>query len=212
MQQDRCVTCPAALRSSRSRRATDGRLPCAQLPPSPARASGSDSSGLTPSAAPDNLAERLTAADQEKVTLGNLCAQAALKFIRACDVRGIPWIVENPQSSKLWCLPEFEQLASAAHTQVRVIDFCAYGMPWRKRTRLLLGNVDSCDLERLSFRKCSGVSGGCSFRPHKHFHLTGTGPGGVPWTSLAQPYPSLLCKDLAHILCASDIVGGLHLR
>ena len=68
---------------------------------------------------PDNL---LTQADREKVTMGNLCARATLKFIQACDTRRIPWIVENPHSSKLWTLPEFELLASASHTQVRIVE------------------------------------------------------------------------------------------
>ena len=158
---------------------------------------------------PDSL---LTSKDAARVEIGNACARATLRFLRACDRASIPWAVENPHSSKLWRLPEFEQFASASHTQVKIIDFCAYGTPWRKRTRIMFGNVDSCDLTRFDKCRCAGQHGCCSFQAGKHFQLTGVGPHHRPWTFIAQPYPPRLCRDIAHALSSALIIAGAHLR
>ena len=142
---------------------------------------------------------QLSPKDAVKVDIGNACARATLKFTRACNRHSIPWAVENPHSSKLWLLPEFERLACDPHTQVKVVDFCAYGTPWRKRTRLMFGNVDACDLARLDRCRCIGRY--CSFQSGRHFQLTGAGPNHKPWTLIAQPYPARLCRDLARARC-----------
>ena len=40
----------------------------------------------------------------------------------------------------------------------------------------------------------------CSFSGKQHFQLTGSNRQGIPWTSMAQPYPAGLCRDLAFAL------------
>ena len=152
----------------------------------------------------------LSEADRKKVSDGNACAQATLKIIAWCDRLQLPWIVANPISSKLWQLPEFQRLLHADHTEVAVIDFCAYGRRWRKRTQLLTGNVSSQDVARLQGRRCGGSRGVCSFSGHQHFRLTGLGPEGTPWNKIAQPYPPALCRDLAFLLSASTMFAGQH--
>ena len=137
----------------------------------------------------------------EKIRLGNACFKATLKIIRWLDEERIPWILENPHSSKAWYLPEIQALLTSDHTQVIVTDFCQYGKPWRKRTRLLAGNVDMDDFKRCE-RICVGVKGCCSRTQKPHVHLTGSSSKGIPMTRVAQPYPSRLCHDLAHALLA----------
>ena len=136
-----------------------------------------------------------------KVRIGNQCFRAALKIIRWLDEHKIPWILENPHSSKCWFLPPLVHLQNASHVQTSVCDFCQYGTNWRKRTRFLAGNLDECDLGRIQ-RRCQAQAGWCSRSGKKHFQLTGSNSKGVPWTRVAQPYPAQLCHHLAHALTA----------
>ena len=139
--------------------------------------------------------------EQNKIDVGNRCVFAALKIIKWLDAHGLPWILENPHSSKMWYLPPLIDLMNAGHTHVKVVDFCMYGTSWRKRTRLLCGNVDTVDLGRLC-RRCCGKDGFCSRTNRRHVQLTGSHRSGIPMTLLAQPYPHQLCHAIAHALTA----------
>ena len=142
----------------------------------------------------------LSVADQLRVQNGNKCFHAALKIIEWLDKLRILWILENPASSKCWFLPQLQQLEQSPHTIYMsvITDFCQYGTRWRKRTKLLCGNLDTQDLDRLD-KRCTG-SGLCSRSGHPHFQLTGSNHQGVPWTRVAQPYPRGLCQQLAFVL------------
>lgn len=138
--------------------------------------------------------------DQEKVRIGNQCLRSSLRIIRWLDRLGVPWILENPHSSKMWFIPELVELQHAAHTQVIVTDFCQFNTRWRKRTRLLCGNLQWDDIARCQ-RTCHG-HGICSRTNRPHFQLTGSNKQGIPWTRVAQPYPHQLCHALAFALTA----------
>ena len=150
----------------------------------------------------------LSPADQEKVRLGNACARSALQVIHALDARGLPWCLENPHSSKLWRIPEIQQLTASPHVHVVIVDFCQYKTAWKKPTRFLFGNLDSQDLARFNKRRCLGSDGLCSLTHVPHVKLTGSGPGGISLTLLAQPYPPGLCHDLAFVLAAPFLTTG----
>ena len=135
-----------------------------------------------------------------KIEMGNKCFKSTLKIIRALDRKGIPWVLENPHSSKCWRLPPLVKLLASCHVHCRVVDFCMYKTPWRKRTRLVFGNINMADTERFLHRFCSGQGGVCDTSRKKHFHLTGSARDGRPWTLIAQPYPSGLCHDIAYSL------------
>lgn len=139
--------------------------------------------------------------EQIKVDVGNACVKSTIKIIGWLDQLGLPWVLENPHSSKIWRIPQLRRLIDARHTQVIVTDFCMFNTPWRKRTRLLAGNIDELDLQRCH-RRCHGSSGICSRSGKPHFHLTGSNSKGVPWTRVAQPYPPQLCHALCHALIA----------
>ncbi len=143
----------------------------------------------------------LSEKENEAVRLGNRCMRAALRIIRWLDFWKIPWIFEQPHCSKAWFTPELIALQNADHTHVLVTDFCQFHTQWRKRTRLLAGNVDWNDFQRCG-RLCTGKHGVCSRSNRLHFQLTGSNPQGVPWTRIAQPYPHKLCRQLAHSLTA----------
>ena len=139
--------------------------------------------------------------EQAKVEVGNKCVTSALYVIRWLDEQKLPWILENPHSSKMWQLPPLVRLLSALHTEEIILDFCCVGTRWRKRTRFLCGNIDSLDLERLR-KQCDGT-GICSRTRLPHVQLTGFHRTGMPMTLIAQPYPHALCHALAHALTAS---------
>ena len=143
----------------------------------------------------DNLSPK----DAEKVRIGNLCFKAAFRIIRVLNKYNVPWILENPHSSKCWYLPEIQNLMNLPSVHVRVTDFCCHGTRWRKRTRFLIGNINEQDTMRLQ-QTCSGTRGFCGRTNQQHFQLTRSGPRGVPWTRIAQPYPKRLCHHLAHSL------------
>ena len=142
----------------------------------------------------------LSLVDQEKVRVGNNCFRAAIRIIRWLNEHSIPWILENPASSKCWYLPQLRKLENSPNCTVVISDFCQFGTLWRKRTKFLCGNLDTQDVARIG-RLCQG-RGTCDRTGRPHFQLTGSNHKGVPWTRIAQPYPAQLCKQLAFALTA----------
>ena len=51
-------------------------------------------------------------------------------------------------------------------------------------------------------RRCHASRGICSRTQQQHIILSGSAPGGIPLTRVAQPYPSALCSALATTLLA----------
>ena len=137
--------------------------------------------------------------DAERLEVGNSTARSAIVIAKAFHKKGLPWIIENPHSSKIWWLPPMLELASLSGVEAVVTDFCMFARPWRKRTLLLCGNIKEEDRARLC-RRCSGTRGFCSRTGQRHLQLTGSAPCGTPWTRIAQPYPPALCKQLAFVL------------
>ena len=142
--------------------------------------------------------DQLLDTDRTKIQQGNQCFKAAIRIISWLDTHHIPWILENPATSKCWYLPPLQKLESSPHVVAVFTDFCQYGCRWRKRTKLLCGNLDTQDLHRLQ-RLCTGQEL-CSQTHKPHFRLTGSNHQGIPWTHIAQPYPTGLCRDLAFAL------------
>ena len=144
--------------------------------------------------------EFLTTAETEKIQLGNACFKSCFALIRTLDRFGIPWILENPASSKCWHLPFLQSICRQQHVHNIYSDFCQFGTIWKKHTRFVCGNIEFDDLHRVNLQ-CQGQSV-CSVTRKPHFHLTGKGPHGRHWTEIAQPYPRRLCDGLAYALTA----------
>ena len=133
----------------------------------------------------------------------NKCFRAVRDLLKEFDAHRLPWILENPHSSKCWHLRFLKRLARQKHVQTVVVDFCQFGTSGRKRTRLLCGNIDNEDLHRLRNKICSSNTGICSATGKPHWHLSGPNPQGIPWTLIAQPYPHKLCSAFAYALTAN---------
>ena len=122
--------------------------------------------------------------------------------MKVLDEHQIPYILENPDTSKAWYLPQMRDLLSQPWTKYVRADFCCFGTPWRKRTGFLCGHISEEDLSRLS-KACSSVQGFCDRTGKKHIQLTGS-RHGVPLTKRAEPYPKRLCAALAFALTAQQ--------
>ena len=104
---------------------------------------------------------------------------------------------ENPHSSFLWQMKSRQRLAKRKNVDFHVLDMCAYGSRWRKRTRLLLTGVRG---EAFNDKLCSG-RGVCSYTGRPHEVLTGRRPGEHGWATLkAQAYPARFCSAVAAVL------------
>ena len=145
-------------------------------------------------------AEELTELELEKVKLGNACFKSCFSIIRWLNQYQIPWILENPATSKCWYLPFLQSISRQLHTHVVTTDFCQYETPWRKRARFVCGNILLDDLHRVTHLCSYGKV--CSATGKPHWQLTGKGPHGRNWTEIAQTYPTKLCEGLAYALTA----------
>ena len=71
------------------------------------------------------------------------------------------------------------------------LDFCMFGTPWRKRTRLLYCWVELLPL----ILRCSSHRGICDIINSNDQNSEGKKKGTtVYWTSLAEPYPRQFCN------------------
>ncbi len=146
------------------------------------------------------LREQLTEKEWQSILLGNRCFRACLRIMRILDQYRIPYILENPASSKAWFLPPVQSHIRQSHVQFITCDFCQFGARWKKPRSFICGHVDPLDLVRLG-RRCSG-RGCCSRTGRPHVQLTGSHHTGIPMTKFAEPYPTSLCTTLSHILTA----------
>ena len=135
------------------------------------------------------------------VKRANTCVANLMRILRAAHACSVPWVVENPHSSFLWQAPSFVKMAAQDRVDTAVVDQCAFGARWRKRTRFLIGNVPSDEIASLQ-QLCRGQHGICGFSRKKHLVLQGKAPGNVNWTRIAQEFPPGLARRLARTLLA----------
>ena len=119
-----------------------------------------------------------------------------------CSV-GTPWSVENPHSSLLWETRAFRKLARIAGINVIVLDFCRYGTPYRKRTRLLTWHPMP---ERRDYLQPLAARCNCTV---KHVTLSGWGERGqcIPTGKGSSAYPASLCAHWAQTMRVTFAAG-----
>ena len=83
---------------------------------------------------PEGL-ENVSAAMKEKIKVGNAMASWLAGFVDAAlALHMVVWI-ENPAGSFLWLLSSWKKVIAKHNLQCFYTDYCAWGAPWRKRTR-----------------------------------------------------------------------------
>ena len=128
--------------------------------------------------------------------LSNKLAQAAGHVLRLAVAARIPCGEEKPATSFLWLRPDRMHMQQSSSCSSYRIDYCAFGTPWRARTRL---NVMHCMHDpKLAQKQCHG-RGICSFTGRPHEVLSGASRGSF-LTKQKKPYPPRLCRALAKLL------------
>ena len=112
------------------------------------------------------------------------------------------FIIENPQTSRIWYLKCMQQLLSDPSVTWGDFHFCAYGLkdPESGLRSLKPTSLMHClppEVMRPIFRRCKNFS---SSVKHEHQPLEGNAGTFGSRTKLAQVYPYQFCQDLAHIL------------
>lgn len=121
-----------------------------------------------------------------KIAEGNGMSDFNAEVHSACDEHGVWFWTENPDASFLWRQRKYELFRGAGSEHVFRLDYCRFGTPWRKRTRVAT-NVPKLMGLRMMCR-CKGP----------HVPLRGQHPTRrIPWTLVAQPYPRGFCKVVA---------------
>ena len=114
--------------------------------------------------------------------------------------RNIPFVLENPLTSRMWLMPSLSRFISKSGARFSQVDYCQYGTDWRKPTGLL--HWHSRNLEQI-LKVCQPHRGVCSCSNRQHVRLVGRDATGTFWTLRAQPYPITFCKDIArHVIAA----------
>ena len=148
----------------------------------------------------------LSAADQIRVDFGNCTMRTSVKIIEKCIHLRIPTFLENPATSMLFDAPPIQRLRCKA--QECVSDYCQYGKPWRKRTKVLAWCIDTSEAPCM---KCQGRGGVCSRTNRSHTVLTGLHPQlHIPWTKYAEPYPEPWCRKWFQVVKNGTINASLH--
>ena len=132
--------------------------------------------------------------DQSKVDVSNKLVYNSMRIIREAMRLQIPWVIENPKTSRLWLVHQVQRLLRAG-AEFCEVHFCQFGEPWRKATYLLFWGLPSfMNLSKI----CQGVPRGfCSRTGKRHIQLSGVDDKGRWLTRLAQPYPWRLCHCIA---------------
>ena len=138
---------------------------------------------------------------QARVECGNRTMRHTAAAVRMAIRHGVPAMLENPNTSRLFKAPDISRLSRSASFCRRVLDQCQYNTPWRKRTTLWGWNTGH-EPAGLDVR-CQGRQSRCSRTARLHVILKGNGPHGKLWTSIAQAYPKPLADKIADLLVTS---------
>ena len=147
--------------------------------------------------------------DAKRITLANCISDRAHTLLRAAAERGLVGAEENPAYSLLWDLSSRLVQASSDRHRDFFIDHCAFGTPFRARTRIRAFNVGALRTsEALVKARCTG-HGICSFTGRRHQWLSGAAAsGGVFNTKQKASYPMGLAKTIGAMLAdAAEVLA-----
>ena len=140
--------------------------------------------------------KNLRACDQAAVELGNLLLSFTVNLNMVSILFRIPFTLENPALSRAWICPPMPTLLRRRCISQHVVEYCRFGMPWRKSTRFVAYLV--C-LDALDKRRCAGRV--CVRTDLPHLQLCGTNELGVFRTKVAELHPHNLCRLIARAFC-----------
>jgi len=86
--------------------------------------------------------------DRRKLEQGNQLFLFTMKVLELCEQYKVPYVLENPLTSFAWSMPPLVQFQQHHQSQFCDLDFCMFGEPWKKPTRLMLVPNGHIFLER----------------------------------------------------------------
>ena len=139
--------------------------------------------------------------DAKKVAIGNILMRFSIRVMLMALRMLLPFTLENPARSRLWICPPVRALLRRKYVAAQQVEYCSFGMPWKKSTLFVAVHVN---LEPLSPHRCIGAKRGlCKYTGHAHVPLMGQLPDGRWMTHVAEPYPRKLCTVVAG--CFRDV-------
>ena len=124
----------------------------------------------------------------------NAIARVCVALARAAEDNGTPWIWENPSASLMWRYRPVRDLVASTDAPrfTGVFDWCQYGRPWKKRTRL----EGSAPFLPALARRCTG--------DHEHTPLVGSARDPEdnarrPMTAIAARYSDEFCREVLRL-------------
>lgn len=137
-----------------------------------------------------------SASTRHKEEVGIELALFSSEVIRRCIAHGVPYVLENPRSSKLFM---FEPLVtSICQGPNRAVDFemCQFGEPYQKRTRV----VTSVDWLDALARRCNHKTHDTWLKGQVKVLSKAGKPIYVNRTALAGAYPHEFCRVYAQLI------------
>eukprot|EP00435_Cladocopium_sp_Y103_P070321 s689_g35.t1 len=107
--------------------------------------------------------------DRSKLITGNLLFFFTFRVIWACLQARVPFVLENPESSRCWQTPLASYVLKSGLVQSTTLHFCQFGERWKKPTRLMSAFLD---LNAVACT-CKGSFLRCSYSGRAHIALKG---------------------------------------
>ena len=115
-------------------------------------------------------------------------------FIRDLQKLEIPWILFHPLSSHVWSTSPVCLLEEQHRSHSIIFDQCAFGTPWKRRTKLIAVNCNYESILSLAEYSCEGHDVCPSVGPHIQLH--GSDLSGRQFTARCKVLPHRLCSKL----------------
>ena len=124
----------------------------------------------------------------KKIEEGNSHADFMAEVVEGALAMEIPAWTENPSGSYLWHTPRWSRLSKDYEPEASlIVDYCRFGTPWRKRTRVFAPGPGSLGGQRVL---CAGG--------HEHVKLTGYSKvHRCQFTKAAEAFPRGLNRLIA---------------
>ena len=135
---------------------------------------------------------------------GNRQFKRVITFIRDLQKFEIPWILTHPLSSHVWRTSPVCLLEQDHRNNSITFDQCAFGTPWKLRSKQIAGHCDYHDI--LSLAECSCEEHHvCAYSRRPHIQLHGSDGNGRQFTARCKVLPPRLCSKLCNIIISKEI-------
>ena len=138
---------------------------------------------------------RNTERARDKERMGVEFALFSAEVIAVCNRYSIAWSLENPRTSRLFEVPFLAQLLQSSAVHCVDLDFCRFGEPYKKPTRIYTTDLALMQLQRTCCHKKhqSVLRGSERVFQHGKWH-------SQPKTQRAGAYPWQLVKKWAQVM------------